>query len=96
MEARESGNGLGDFMPYYIYILECADGSYYTGITTDVERRLAAHRSGKGSRYVASRLPCEVVYVEESPSRSAALKRELAIKKMTHRQKQALLTANRH
>ena len=78
-----------------VYILECSDGSFYTGITRDIVKRLAAHKAGKGSKYVASRLPFQLVYKEEAKSKSAALKREIAIKKMSHRQK-AMLMAQGH
>ena len=64
-----------------LYILRCNDGSLYTGITTDVEKRLAVHNSGKGAKYTRSRKPVELVYAEKCGNHSAALKRELEIKK---------------
>jgi len=67
---------------WYVYILRCSDSTLYTGSTTDVQRRLTEHNSGRGARYTAARLPVEVVYVEEAGDRSAAQKREAAIKKM--------------
>jgi len=66
----------------YCYIVECVDGTYYTGWTTDPERRLATHNKGRGARYTKMRLPVKLVYVEEQPDRKSAMKRELAIKKM--------------
>ena len=75
----------------FVYLLRCADDSLYCGWTTDVERRLAAHRAGKGSRYVKQRLPAEVVYVSALPDRSAAMKEEARIKRLTRREKLALL-----
>ena len=78
-------------MAYYVYILRCGDGSLYTGYTDDVERRLSVHQSGKGAKYTRSRLPVELAYQEELPDKSAALRREAAIKKMTRAQKMALL-----
>ena len=78
-------------MAYYVYMLRCGDGSLYTGSTNDVERRLRVHQSGKGARYTRSRLPVELAYQEELPDRSAALRREAAIKKLTRDQKLALL-----
>lgn len=78
-------------MPYYLYILRCGDGTLYTGVTTDVEKRLAAHRSGKGAKYTRGRGPLTVVYREECADRSAALKRELAVKALTREEKLALI-----
>ena len=70
-----------------LYILRCSDGSLYTGITTDVQKRLAAHNSGKGAKYTRSRIPVELVYTENCADHSAALKRELEIKSMKREQK---------
>jgi len=67
---------------WIVYVLECRDGSLYTGITTDLARRLAAHRAGRGSRYVRARLPVKVVYRERRRTRSAALRREAALKRL--------------
>lgn len=78
---------------WHLYILRCRDGSLYTGITTDVEKRLEAHRSGKGAKYTRGRAPLELVYREECGDHSTALKRELEIKKLTREQKQALIAA---
>lgn len=76
-----------------VYVLRCADGSLYTGITTDVARRLEQHNAGTAARYTRSRLPAVLCYQELQPSRSLALKRELAIKALTRRQKEELLAA---
>ena len=70
-----------------LYILRCADGSLYTGITTDVEKRIATHNSGKGAKYTRSRKPVELVYSEECGDHSAALKREHEIKALTREEK---------
>lgn len=78
---------------YYVYMLQCRDGTLYTGITTDVARRAAVHNSGKGAKYTRSRLPVTVVYQEPQPDKSAALKRELAIKGLTRAQKLQLIDA---
>ena len=78
-------------MAYYVYMLRCGDGSLYTGSTSDVSRRVTVHQSGKGAKYTRSRLPVELVYQEELPDRSAALRREAALKKLTRGQKLALL-----
>jgi len=74
-------------MAWYLYILRCGDGSLYTGITDDVEKRLAAHRAGKGAKYTRGRGPLEPVYTEEHPDRAAASRREWEIKKMTRQEK---------
>ena len=78
-------------MAWFVYILRCGDGSLYTGCTDDVQRRLAAHRSGKGAKYTRGRLPLELVYQEGAQDRSAALRREAAIKKMTRQEKLRLI-----
>lgn len=78
-------------MSWFVYILRCGDGTLYTGITDDVERRLAVHRSGKGAKYTRGRGPLEVVYREEVPDKSAALRRERAIKGLSRVQKEALI-----
>ena len=72
---------------WFVYMLRCRDGSLYTGYTDDVRRRLAVHSAGKGAKYTRSRLPVELVYQEELPDKSAALRREAAIKKLTRQQK---------
>lgn len=77
---------------WYLYILRCRDGSLYTGITTDVEKRLNQHRTGKGAKYTRGRGPLELVYRECCGDHSAALKRELEIKAMTRSRKEELLT----
>ena len=78
---------------WHLYILSCKDGYLYTGITTDVEKRLEAHKSGKGAKYTRGRRPLELVYREECGSHSDALKRELAVKALPREQKQALIAA---
>lgn len=78
---------------WYLYILRCRDASLYTGITTDVEKRLEAHRSGKGAKYTRGRAPLELVYREECGTHSDALKRELAVKALTREQKQEMIAS---
>lgn len=78
---------------WYLYILRCKDGSLYTGITTDVEKRLEAHRSGRGAKYTRGRSPLELVYREECGDHSAALKREIQVKRLTREQKQAMIAS---
>lgn len=77
---------------YFVYILKCSDGSLYTGIAKDLKARLAMHANGKGARYTRSRLPVVVVYSEHKKTKSSALKREAAIKKLSRAEKRALLS----
>ena len=77
--------------PWFVYILRCADGSLYTGITTDVERRRQQHNAGSASRYTRSRRPTRMVYRETYSSQSLALQREAAIKSLSRPQKMALI-----
>ncbi len=72
---KEGGN--------FIYILQCAGGTLYTGWTTDLQERLRAHNAGKGAKYTKARLPVRMVYSECLPSKSEALRREAAIKRLT-------------
>lgn len=75
----------------YVYILRCKDDSLYTGWCTDLEKRLALHNSGKGAKYTRSKRPCKLVYYEEIDNKSEALKREIAIKKLTKAKKEDLV-----
>ena len=76
---------------WHLYILRCGDGTLYTGITTDVAKRLEQHQSGKGAKYTRGRGPLELVYSEECGDHSQALKRELEIKAMPRQKKQSLI-----
>lgn len=76
---------------WIVYVLRCADGSLYTGITNDLRRRLAAHRAGTASRYTRARGPLRVVHREPAVDRGAALKREVAIKRLARSAKLALI-----
>lgn len=84
---------LGVFMEdtWYLYILRCRDNTLYTGITTDVQRRLEAHRSGKGAKYTRGRAPLELVYQQTCGTHSQALKRELEIKALKREEKEQLI-----
>jgi galactokinase len=82
-------------MAYYCYIMQCADGSYYTGWTLDPARREKQHNSGRGAKYTDLHRPVHLVYVEEQPDLSAALKRERAIKKFNHKKKALLINSYR-
>lgn len=77
---------------HYVYIIECSDGSYYTGYTTDVERRVEEHNDGTGAKYTRGRTPVTLQHVESFDSQSAAMKREYDIKQLSRREKEALLT----
>lgn len=74
-----------------VYLLQCADGSFYTGISMDPFQRLAIHNNGKGSKYVRSRLPAKLVYVKMIGHRGAALKEEYRIKRLSHSEKLKLV-----
>jgi predicted GIY-YIG superfamily endonuclease len=76
---------------WFVYIVRCADGSLYTGITKDVKRRCQQHNAGTASRYTRSRRPTKLVWQEAQPSQSAALKREAAIKAMTRKEKLTMI-----
>ena len=76
---------------WYVYVLRCGDGTLYTGTTDDVARRLAAHRAGKGAKYTRGRGPLELLYTEQCPDRSAALRREYAIKQLSREEKLHLI-----
>ena len=82
--------------PWYLYILRCADGTLYTGITVDVQKRFAAHGAGKGAKYTRGRCPLELVYREECADHSAALRRELEVKAMTRAEKEKLFEGTCH
>ncbi len=75
---------------YRCYLLRCADGTLYTGVTTDIERRIHEHNAGTGARYTAGRRPVRLVWQEEHPDRSSAQRRESAIKRWTRRRKEML------
>jgi len=78
-------------MAYYCYILKCVNGAFYTGSTQDPAKRLTAHQKGRGARYTRINPPVSLAYVEEVSNHSNALKREIAIKKLTREQKEALI-----
>ena len=80
----------------YVYMLRCKDGTLYTGVTADVERRVAQHNAGKGAKYLRGRLPARLVYREACPSRGEALRRELRIKALSRQEKEALIADEGH
>lgn len=81
-------------MPNYTYIVQCADGSLYTGWTNDLEKRLQAHNSGKGAKYTRSRLPVTLVYSEEYETESEARSREWHVKRLSREEKLRLIKEN--
>ncbi len=80
---------------YFVYILKCGDKSLYTGITTDVKRRLKEHKSGAGGHYTRAKKVLKIVYIEEQPNRSAAMKREAEIKSWPRAKKLNLIKGSR-
>ena len=78
-------------MSFYVYILQCMDGSFYTGYTKDIDERTKQHQNGTGAKYTKSHRPQRVAYVELFGTRGAAMKREREIKKLSHQQKLALV-----
>lgn len=78
-------------MPHHVYIVECADGTFYTGYTTDVPRRVAEHNAGTGARYTRGRTPVELVHTERFSVKSSALRREYEIKQLPRAKKEALV-----
>ncbi len=77
---------------YYAYMLRCADGTLYSGYTNDLTRRLAVHNSGRGAKYTRSRRPVELVYWQEFADKSAAMRREAELKRLSRAAKEALIT----
>jgi predicted GIY-YIG superfamily endonuclease len=80
---------------WFVYIVRCAGGSLYTGITTEVRRRCRQHNAGTASRYTRSRRPTRLVYQEAQPDRGSALRREAAIKALSRRDKEAIIRIGR-
>ena len=78
-------------MAYFCYILECSDGTFYTGWSTDPQRRERQHNAGRGARYTRDRRPVRLVYVEELPDKPSALRRELRIKRLPREKKLKLI-----
>ena len=76
---------------HFVYVLECSDDSFYTGYTTDVERRVREHDDGEGAKYTRGRTPVELRHVERFDSKSAAMSREYEIKQLSRRQKERLV-----
>lgn len=80
----------------YVYILHCADNTYYTGWTTDIQNRIKNHNTGKGAKYTKNRRPVKLVHLEEFETKSQALKREYEIKQFTRKEKEELIQSGNH
>ena len=82
-------------MPHFAYLVRCADGSYYSGYTTDLERRIKEHnaKNGQAAKYTRARQPVELSYFEEFSTRSEAMQREYELKQLNHREKEKLAEA---
>ena len=78
----------------YMYVVECCDGTYYTGYTTDVKKRIAVHNSGKGAKYTRARLPVKLIYVEGFDSKEEAMSAEVLLKRKKRAQKERFLSEN--
>ena len=76
---------------HYVYVVQCSDGSFYTGYTTDVQRRVAEHNEGEGAKYTKGRRPVELVHVESFADQSSAMQREYAIKQLRRGAKESLI-----
>jgi putative endonuclease len=82
-------------MSFYVYILKCFDGSFYTGYTKDIDQRTKQHSTGKGAKYTKAHPPESLAYVEVFDNRGKAMRREREIKKLSHQQKQALIISQK-
>jgi putative endonuclease len=94
-EASRDGSAAAAEQPWFVYIIECSDGSFYTGITNDLERRQQQHNDGTASRYTRSRRPVTLRYQETCKSRSEALIRECSLRLLTRKEKEALVNSGR-
>lgn len=94
MQAKEkSKRGRPKKDPWYLYILRCVDGTFYTGITNNLDRRFKMHNDGKGARYTRARRPVELLYREMLKSRTSALVRECAVKALPRKSKESLIAS---
>ena len=83
-------------MPFFTYILRCGDGSFYTGWTDDLDRRIRVHNAGKGGSYTRAHLPVALIYSEAFPSKNEAMSREWAIKKLNRDEKEKLIRSEKN
>lgn len=80
---------------FYTYIVECSDGTYYTGYTTDLNKRIHTHNEKKGAKYTRSRTPVKLVYQETSETKSQAMRREAKIKRLSRKEKEVLIRSQK-
>lgn len=78
----------------YTYIVQCSDGTFYTGWTNDIEKRILTHNAGKGAKYTRSRTPVKLVYFERAATKRQAMQREVQIKQLSRREKEQLIKRN--
>ena len=90
-QMSEAGKQYGGGDPWFLYVLECSDGSFYTGVTKDIERRLAEHNDGKASKYTRTRRPVRLLYFENCAGRAEALSREYQVKRLSRKAKEKLV-----
>jgi len=95
MKVKEEAAAYASASSWFLYILRCGDGSLYTGVTTDIDRRFKMHSEGKASRYTRTHQPVDLVYREECGSRSQALARECAVKSLPRKGKERLILGGR-
>lgn len=93
LSAKGKSSPSGRKEKWYLYILECQDGKFYTGITKDMERRLKVHNEGKGASFTRARLPVKMIYYETLKSRTQALVREFAVKSLPRKKKEELVAS---
>jgi putative endonuclease len=93
MKAKEEAARGDAAARWHLYVLKCGDGSYYTGVTTDIDRRVREHQEGKASRYTRTHQPVELIHREDCGSRSQALSRECAVKSLSREKKEELVGA---
>ena len=93
LKAKGKSSRSGRREKWFLYILECSDGTFYTGITKDIERRLKAHNNGKGASFSRMRRPVKIIYHEILKSRTQALVREFAVKSLPRKKKEELIAS---
>lgn len=81
-------------MSFFVYLAQCADNTFYTGYTSNIEKREAVHNKGEGAKYTRARLPIKIIYSEEFSTKSEAMKREYEIKQLTREQKEKLIASS--
>ena len=95
LQAKGKSSNAGRREKWFLYILRCQDGSFYTGVTNDIERRIKMHNSGRASRYTRSRRPVELLYQEKCGSRTRALVRECSVKTYSRPEKEKLIASGK-